>query len=198
MRTPIFCSVGRAPIFGLFGSVSVALSCCWFSKLSRLLAAKSNVMSRVRQPPSKDKLVAAAELTNFKPNSKQRKADLPKVRAGGPLGHWAIRSLVHWPTRSGEGSCNEPLRNNAEPVSGNTSEARQAGSQATAQSEAQTSEALQQTQVMQGLVRALAIGLCAAVSNARVAMGMVGRGSLPWQRVIRSDLVLINKVPPKF
>jgi predicted membrane GTPase involved in stress response len=33
-------------------------------------------MSRVRQPPSKDKLVAAAELTNFKPNSKQRKADL--------------------------------------------------------------------------------------------------------------------------
>ena len=51
---------------------------------------------------------------------------------------------------------------------------------------------------MQGLVRGLAIGLCAAVSNARVAMGMVGRGSLPWQRVIRSDLVLINKVPPKF
>jgi hypothetical protein len=73
LRTPIFCSVGRAPIFGLFGSVSVALSCCWFSKLSNgLLAAKSNVMSRVRQPPSKDKLVAAAELTNFR----QRKADL--------------------------------------------------------------------------------------------------------------------------
>jgi hypothetical protein len=64
---------GQAPIFGLFGSVSVALSCCWFSKLSNgLLAAKSNVMSRVRQPPSKDKLVAAAELTNFR----QRKADL--------------------------------------------------------------------------------------------------------------------------
>jgi hypothetical protein len=185
----IFCSVGRAFIFGLFGSVSVALSCFWFSKLSTgIIAVKSSGMSRMRQPlSSKYKLVAAAELSSIKPNSKQRKADLPKVRAGGPLGHWAIRSLVHWPTRSGEGSCNEPLRNNAEPVSGNTSEARQAGSQATAQSEAQTSEALQQTQVMQGLVRALAIGLCAAVSNARVAMGMVGRGSLPWPNIRRFE-----------
>ena len=62
---------GRAtPIFGLFGPVSVALSCCWFSKLSNgMLAAKNNVMGW--QPLSKDKLVTA---------SKQRKADLRKVR----------------------------------------------------------------------------------------------------------------------
>src|SRR5262245_51378928 len=98
----IFCSAGRT---GLFGLVSVALSCCWFSKLTNgMLTAKSSGMSRMRQPPSKDKLVAAAELSSIKPNSKQRKADLSKVRAGGPLDHWAIRSLVHWPTRSDGGN----------------------------------------------------------------------------------------------
>jgi hypothetical protein len=53
-----------------------------------MLAAKSNVVSRMRQPPSKDnKLVAAAELANFKPNSKQRKTGLRKMRPGGSLGH---------------------------------------------------------------------------------------------------------------
>ena len=63
-----FCSVGRTPIFGLFGPVSVALSCCWFSKLSNgMLAAKNNEMGW--QPLSKDKLVTAS-----------KKADLHLVR----------------------------------------------------------------------------------------------------------------------
>jgi hypothetical protein len=50
-------------------------------------AGKSIGMSWMRQPPSKDKSVAAAELANFKPNSKQRKAGLRKIRPGGPLSH---------------------------------------------------------------------------------------------------------------
>ena len=72
---------GRADSYiWFFGPVSVALSCCWFSKLSNgMLAAKNNVMGW--QPLSKDKLVTA---------SKQRKADLRKVRA-----RWVIGSLDH-------------------------------------------------------------------------------------------------------
>jgi hypothetical protein len=70
-------------------SEPVALSCCWFSKLSTgMLAGKSIGMSRMRQPPSKDKSVAAAELANFKPNSKQRKAGLRKMR---PKPAWWLR-----------------------------------------------------------------------------------------------------------
>jgi hypothetical protein len=45
---------------------------------------------------------------------------------------------------------------------------------------------------MQGLVRALAVGLCAAVSNARVAMDMAGRELSLWRITRRS------KFPPNF